>query len=268
MKVKCEYCQSEINDYDEKCPNCGAVNKNLKRNAIGVPKTIDELKQWYIERNLPDENVTRFFIGKDIKEKRAFGIYKDLETNEFVVYKNKDNGQRAIRYQGPDEAFAVNELYLRLKQEILNQKSRNQNNRSSKPSSRRNSFSIGKLIGRLLIILYISIFVYAFVIALLSPKRGYYKYNDGYYYYQSGDWYTYQDQSGWQRTDADEDLSKNYKDYYESYGYDSDYDIDNFEDSTYYVEPSSSSDSDSSWDSRKRLGFWKQLGFRIIRLGE
>ena len=257
MKIKCEYCQSEINDYDEKCPNCGAVNKNLKRNAIGVPKTIDELKQWYIERNLPDENVTRFFIGKDIKEKRAFGIYKDLETNEFVVYKNKDNGQRAIRYQGPDEAFAVNELYLRLKQEILNQKSRNQNNNASKRSSRRNSFTLGRLIGRLLIIFYITIIVYTIAIALLSPNRGYYKYNNGYYYYQSGDWYTYQDQSGWQRTDADEDLSKNYKDYYESYGYYSDYDIDSFEDSAYYVEPSSSSDSDSSWDSRKRLGFGK-----------
>ena len=171
MKIKCEYCQSEINDYDEKCPNCGAVNKNLKRNAIGVPKTIDELKQWYIERNLPDENVTRFFIGKDIKEKRAFGIYKDLETNEFVVYKNKDNGQRAIRYQGPDEAFAVNELYLRLKQEILNQKSRNQNNNASKRSSRRNSFTLGRLIGRLLIIFYITIIVYTIAIALLSPNR-------------------------------------------------------------------------------------------------
>ena len=250
MKVRCEYCQSEINDYDEKCPNCGAVNKHLKRNSIGVPKTIDELKQWYIEHNLPDENVTRFFIGKDIKEKRAFGIYKDLEKNEFVVYKNKDNGQRAIRYQGPDEAYAVNELYLKLKQEILNQKSRNQNNKKESSSSRN---TIPNLLGRALtktfIIGFIMIFVYMLIIIILAPHRGYYKYNDDYYYYQSGDWYTYQDESGWQQTDADEELNKHHKDYYESYGYESDYSIDDFEDSAYYVEPSSSSDSD--WDSRK-----------------
>ena len=38
------------------------------------PKTIEELKQWYIDRNLPAERVTRFFIGKDYKGSKAFGI--------------------------------------------------------------------------------------------------------------------------------------------------------------------------------------------------
>lgn len=28
------------------------------------PKTIEELKIWYKEHNLPDEKITRFFIGK------------------------------------------------------------------------------------------------------------------------------------------------------------------------------------------------------------
>ena len=59
------------------------------------------------------EDVTRFFIGKDIKEPRAFGIYEN-SNGEFVVYKNKEDGSRAIRYTGTDEAYAVNELYYRL----------------------------------------------------------------------------------------------------------------------------------------------------------
>ena len=62
-------------------------------------------------------------IGKNIKEPKAFGIYKD--GRNFIVYKNKANGQRAVRYKGTDEAYAVNELYMRLKEEILNQKSNN-----------------------------------------------------------------------------------------------------------------------------------------------
>ena len=45
----------------------------------------------------------RFFIGEDFREARAFGIYKAGE-NRFVVYKNKSDGSRAVRYDGPDEA--------------------------------------------------------------------------------------------------------------------------------------------------------------------
>lgn len=86
------------------------------------PKTIEELKA-YCDRNGYDSYRTRFFVGVDYKEPKAFGIYKNEETGEFVVYKNKDNGARAIRYQGPDEAFAVSELYDRLQAEIDNQKS-------------------------------------------------------------------------------------------------------------------------------------------------
>ena len=50
-----------------------------------------------------------FFLGQDIREPRAFGIYQDAD-GLFVVYKNKANGERAVRYRGRDEAYAVNEL--------------------------------------------------------------------------------------------------------------------------------------------------------------
>ena len=119
----CKYCGSYLNDTDEICKECGATNEHYKRIVDGTPKTIEELKQWYKDRKLPPEETTRFFIGKNIKQPRAFGIYE--ENGKFIVYKNKNDGSRAIRYQGQDEAYAVNEIYLRLKEEILNQKKTN-----------------------------------------------------------------------------------------------------------------------------------------------
>ena len=70
MKVKCDYCGSFIEDTDETCPNCGAVNSHLMRSADGVPKTIEELKAFAKAKNLPLEEM-RFFIGIDYKEPKA-----------------------------------------------------------------------------------------------------------------------------------------------------------------------------------------------------
>ena len=83
-------------------------------------KIIEELKQWYEDRKIPPERVTRFFIGSNYKGAKAFGIYKDEVTDKCVVYKNKADGSRSIRYEGMDEAYAVNELYKKLKSEIYN----------------------------------------------------------------------------------------------------------------------------------------------------
>lgn len=122
MKVKCSYCGSMIDDTLESCPNCGAPNEYMARTAKTTPRTIEELQQWYSDRHLPPYETTRFFIGEDYRGSRAFGIYE--ENGMFTVYKNKDDGSRAVRYRGTDEAYAVNEIYLKLKSEILNQKAR------------------------------------------------------------------------------------------------------------------------------------------------
>lgn len=134
MEMKCEYCGAMIPDTAASCPQCGGTNNNMKRAVDNTPKTIEELKQWYAARNLPPYETTRFFIGINYKNPRAFGIYE--ENGKFIVYKNKDNGQRAIRYEGTDEAYAVNELYLKLKSEILNQKEINQRNSSVRPADK------------------------------------------------------------------------------------------------------------------------------------
>ena len=121
--VRCEFCGNYIDETRKTCPNCGGTNAAYMRTAHDTPKTIAELQSWYKAKNLPPEETTRVFIGKDVKSPKAFGIYKDGEN--FVVYKNRADGQRSIRYSGTDEAYAVNELYQKLKELILGQKSAN-----------------------------------------------------------------------------------------------------------------------------------------------
>ncbi len=111
---KCEYCGSTITSRDQSCPNCGAANPlyvvDLPR-KVTDPKTIEELQEYCAERGMPLLRM-RFFIGQDFREPKAFGIYRD--GNEFVVYKNKSDGSRSERYRGPDEAYAVRQLYDKL----------------------------------------------------------------------------------------------------------------------------------------------------------
>jgi hypothetical protein len=269
MKVKCDYCQSLVDENEKSCPNCGAVMPTVNRTAPDQPKTIEELKQWYAARNLPPENVTRFFIGKDVKEARAFGIYKN-SNGDFVVYKNKSDGSRAIRYQGVDEEYAVNEIYQKLKIEIANQKSHNSSPRPSRaPQKKKGGSPFLSLIYILLLSLFkpVAIGFLAIVagifIALFdhSPSEGYYRYQGNDYYYYDDSWYAYDSGSdSWGRAYnssilddlINDDTDSDYRVYNHS-GYD-------FEDSSWYDDDddysyssgssySYSWDSGSSWDS-------------------
>lgn len=122
MTVKCEHCGSMIDDTLVKCPHCGSPNKNVVRSTSDQPQTIDAFKLWYKSKGLPPYEITRFFIGEDYKEPRAFGIYKNAATDIVIVYMNTNSGNRKIHYEGTDEAYAVNMLFQRLKQEIMEQK--------------------------------------------------------------------------------------------------------------------------------------------------
>ena len=217
MKIKCEYCNNYLEATEEKCPSCGAPNEHLQRKAQETPSTIEELKTWYQEHNLPKEEITRFFLGKDIKEARAFGIYYDAQKGNYIVYKNKSDGVRSIRYEGKDEAYAVNELYMKLKEEILHQKENNLNHSYSRGNYQNTyqtsasnwmkttikmialSFSISVLIP-IVIILFIS-FNYV--------SSGYYEYNNTTYYLyglchrtskEECEWYKYDEENDrWQQ---------------------------------------------------------------------
>lgn len=273
MKIKCDYCGRMIQDTDDVCPNCGASNANVVRVANGTPKTIEELQQWYKDRGLPPYETTRFFIGMDYKDPRAFGIYKGEDGN-FVVYKNKDNGERAVRYQGNDEAYAVNELFMRLKQEIIQQKSLQNKKGQSNTGKRNESDSMLSNFGKLIKIGVISVVGFFAAIMLIgvlvmifdhNPSKGYYNYSGTTYYNIAGDsdtgWYYYDSDSDWTPVDASsvpapirETPSAN--DFYYTPDWDSETQITDFESTEIYQEyqaansySNNDDNSDYNWDS-------------------
>lgn len=273
MKIKCEYCGSMIQDTADVCPHCGASNTNVVRVANGTPKTIEELQQWYKDRGLPPYETTRFFIGIDYKKPRAFGIYKGEDGN-FVVYKNKDNGERAVRYKGNDEAYAVNELFMRLKQEIIQQKSR-KNTKGQSISNKNNEaesflsnikklaiFGVVSVVGFFAVIIIIGFLVMIFD---HSPSKGYYNYSGTTYYNISGDsdtgWYYYDSYDDWLPIDAssvpaDIKETPSANDFFYTPDWDSETQITDFESTEIYQEyqeahsySNSDDSSDYDWSS-------------------
>lgn len=250
MKIKCEYCGSMFDDTLENCPACNAPNNNVRRSTPDQPITIEQLKEWYVSKGLPPEETTRFFIGKNIAEPRAFGIYKDETSGNFIVYKNKDTGVRAVRYEGTDEAYAVNELFMRLKQEILEQKAHNLGkDTSSVPTGNFKEIS-SKTIKRIstratffvmIVTVLFPLAVAAFVL-FSKPKAGYYVYNNALYYnyledgFSSPYWAVLEDNE-WRHTVwiSKELSSRNKsKSYYLGSDYNASYGGTNFEDSLLY----------------------------------
>ena len=193
MKVKCDFCGTMMNDTESVCPSCGAPNASVRRSSGDQPLTIEELKKWYESKGLPPENVTRFFIGKNVREPKAFGVYFEEESGNYIVYKNKASGERAVRYRGTDQAYAVNELFQRLKQEITQQKMRNVRQAAGGTGGKRDPkadlVESGKTLGKGCIgcLVFIvgsvaAIFVLMIVLGLFlmrnDPSGGYYTYDN------------------------------------------------------------------------------------------
>ena len=253
----CPYCGSTLRSDEASCPNCGAANENYVADTprtVFLPKTIEELKEYCAERGMPLLRM-RFFIGEDYRQPKAFGIYRDGE--DVVVYKNKADGSRAVRYRGPDEEHAVNELFQKLLDECHNRGiypdgAPTRSGGSSGKSSRKDA---GK-----------SILLFALIWAMIvglglgvrscnHRRDGYYSTGDGTVYYHYGDdWYYTTDDSfagywypAWDFPEED----------YQSYSlgdtWDSDWGVSDFKSSSTWEsiqEDHSSSSSDyDSWDS-------------------
>ncbi|MBP5597766.1 MAG: hypothetical protein J6Y02_20515 [Pseudobutyrivibrio sp.] len=253
MKIKCDYCGQMIDEGLDRCPNCGASISGVNRMASGEPKTIEELKQWYVAHNLPPEETTRFFIGKDIKEPKAFGIYKNSK-GDFVVYKNKANGERAVRYEGSDEGYAVNELYQRLRAEIADQKEHSRGKSRSSSGNSSNQSVSGNFIRFAAIGIFIVTFCFIGMVSCVvgifdkTPREGYYRYKGNEYYYQDNDWYIYDLATDswdyvWDESELNSNINSDTDSDYRIY----DHDGSRFEDSSWY--DSGSDDDDSDWDS-------------------
>lgn len=83
-------------------------------------KTIEQLKKWYVKSGLPDAKITRFFIGINYQDIKAYGIYKS--GMNYIVYMNALNGSRSILYEGQDQGYAVKVIYAKLQKAIQHQK--------------------------------------------------------------------------------------------------------------------------------------------------
>ena len=247
MQIKCNYCGALIEETSETCPKCGAPLSGSHRTAKEQPKTIAELQEWYVAHHLPPEEITRFFIGKNITEPKAFGIYRD-GNGDFVVYKNKSTGERAIRYKGADEQYAVNELYQRLKAEIADQK-------GNRPSSQQpvvdNTKKKKKKKGCLIAIIILCVIGILGAIFDKTPPNGYYHYNGAQYYHQGSSWYYYdKEKDDWFPSTEEIDIDKkNAKDFQTEQHYGKDFESSSWYDSGSHSDDNDSWDNDSDWDS-------------------
>lgn len=273
MLIQCKYCGSNYSDTELECPNCGAANDCVNRTAAGVPKTISELLDWAKQHHLPLDEM-RTYIGQDVRTARAYGIYNDPASGDFVVYKNKSDGSRAERYRGKDEAYAVNELYQKIKARVAEQKAHQMPDADysgiQRPVKRRNFGQ--KRVLRTIIAAAVSwgiIPILCLGLFMLFAKNfardelpyassGYYSYGSNVYYHDYGNsWYIWdEDDDTWSSYNADSewDLFEDYDHYYEGYFYDEEYGgsdwdewYDNHHDSESY-DYDDDRDYDNDWD--------------------
>lgn len=221
---------------------------------MAYPKTIDELRMWAEDNNLPLDDM-RTYIGTDYRGAKAYGIYEDKETGKFIVYKNKADGTRSVRYEGYDQAYAVNELYMKMQERIEQQNQGNSYQRYAptqdtpdyKTISRH--IMVGCVFATMAVIIIVCLVFFVMLRRMQGPSSGYYLYNDTYYYCQGDDFYYYDYYNdAWYYADyVDNELIDNYTDYYESSGYYDSYDIMDFQDSGYYDW--NYYDNDDDWDN-------------------
>ena len=258
---QCPYCGSTLRSDEKVCPNCGAANEHYVQDTprkIVKPRTIAELKEYCAERGMPLLRM-RFFIGEDYREPKAFGIYRDGE--DVVVYKNKSDGSRAIRYRGRDEEHAVDELFQKLLDECHSRgiypDGEVPRTRSSGGSRKKSSSLTGlRAFGIWLLVMVLFGMISGAVESCQHSKDGYYSNGNGMVYYHYGnDWYyTYDDNdAGYWYSSYGGFPESNYEDYSLGDTWSSDWGVSNFKESSTWdsiVESeSSSSDYDSDYDS-------------------
>lgn len=237
----CSVCGGSVRSDEPVCPQCGAPNE--------VPQTIEELKSYCRKRGMPLQRM-RFFIGEDYKKPKAFGIYE--QNGRYIVYKNKANGTRAVRYDGPDEGYAVKELFLKLLDECHNRgiypdgKPKQMVQPQQKHKRFRSRYTSSNII-LYLFILFVALFL---LIGYLDYRRdGYYRNgNDSIYYRYKSVWYTSDDGTHWHETDYP---GETIEEYYSGRNYDPDWGQSNFTESRIWkdLQESSSSSSSSDYDS-------------------
>lgn len=253
---RCPRCGAMVLPTENFCAKCGAPLNAVEavRDAWqpgAVPVTIEQLRAFCAYNGMPLEKM-RFFVGENYQNPRAFGIYR--EGDQFVVYKNKDDGSRAVRYHGPDEAHAVGALYAKL----LDECHRRNIWPDIRPEDRAAKARQARRTRVLTIVITVAIFVLVTMIFMKLDARkhahdGYYRFNDdGLYYLYGDDWYYDYGYAGWMLVD-DFYYGDDYDSYYMGDAYDSGWGYSDFERSAAWEQIQEESRTQSgdydSWDS-------------------
>ena len=251
--LRCEYCGSSMSADVQTCPQCGAPNPYYLPGASaapagtgGRPRTIAELQNYCASKGMPLEKM-RFFIGEDYREPRAFGIYR--EGSDFVVYKNKADGSRAIRYRGPDEAHAVGELYDKLMAEHelrSNLRRPSASSGTTRGGGRRRGSFLRNIVLPLVILFALSSIFSAVSNRIHHRNDGYYRVGEDLFYRYGAAWFM--DSYGDDWYEVDSFPYEDYREYYQGNQYDDSWGGSSFTDSDIWEEIQSS-DSDSGGDS-------------------
>ena len=243
MSKRCYHCGEPLSEKDRVCPRCGADAHESRK-----PKTIYELRVYCAQKHVPLADI-RFFIDEDYRGPKAFGIYQDDE-GQFVVYKNKADGTRAIRYRGPDEAHAVDEILQKMNSEVELRRAKKRGGvtrggvgRSPSRPKRSGSARTAMLAAVVSMLIVAAVIIGAAFCALRgTPRRGYYHYGgDTYYYYH--DWYRCDGDEWYPAEEIPQELEEDYRDYRTD-----DYDVPAFEDTAWYDYEDTRYDSDDDDD--------------------
>lgn len=251
MTDRCPHCGAMITASDRFCPQCGKPTSDEQSpwQPGDTPATIEQLSAFCAYHGMPLEKM-RFFVGQDYRQPRAFGIYRD--GDQFIVYKNKGDGSRAVRYHGPDEAYAVNELYAKLLDEC--------HSRNIWPDGKPQAqITREKKTRRLLILVIAAMVLISVLVAVFAARAskkahahdGYYQFDgSGLYYLYGSTWYY--DDCDWAAVEGME-YDEGFSDYYLGDEYDDSWGHSDFEQSSEWQqihEQSRTSSSDyGSWDS-------------------
>ena len=268
MEKNCEYCGGLLSGSETSCPHCGApISAAGGKNPR--PRTLEELIAFARSHNLPLDKM-RFFLGQDYPGPKAYGIFRDADGS-FVVYKNKADGTRAIRYRGPDEAHAVEEIYLKMREEVSRQRgyqaAKRRGVRSApavgRAPARSRAGTVSKLLRWILVIAAVVLTAF-FYFRRSGSRDGYYRYRGGYYYNQNDDWFYYSG-TRWIPLLVDDELNDNAADYYADQDYRDSWDVRDFADSEFYDPPENDgwdwNDDDDDWDwGGGDGGDWDDIG--------
>ncbi|MBQ1371968.1 MAG: hypothetical protein IIY70_03460 [Oscillospiraceae bacterium] len=211
-KCVCGSCKVKYSNKLDNCPNCGALNpahipvEAATEYNFRMPKTLRELEQLLEDNRLSPSNI-RLHLREDYPGPLCCGIFQDGEGN-FVVYKNRIDGSRLVRYRGPDESYAVGELVDKMLEQVEvrralhvvlpHEQGSMTVQKDSAPKGKKPGRSSGKRRSKIKWN-YLGLFSPLLIVLLLwvvmnwnSTKPGYYLYQNSYYYYQDSDWFVYQ----------------------------------------------------------------------------